>query len=143
MKYGLILWMIICCTSCSQKSIELGIVRHSSDLLHCEKVFGYSIKRLREKNEILLQTGYVDTTTETKPFETAIINYKQNEIVMVLNRRTENQNMVTESYSNDTFNIRLTYSKETIHQSSIYKGTFVIQLNHLESTYSVEGSSCF
>jgi hypothetical protein len=143
MKYGLILWMIICCTSCSQKSIELGIVRHSSDLLHCDKVFGYSSKTLREKNEILLQTGYVDTTTETKPFEVAIINYKRNEIVMVLNKRTENQNIVTESYSNYTFNITLTYSKETINRSPIYKGAFVIQLNHLESSYSVEGTSCF
>lgn len=84
--------------SCTNKKINIEIVRHSSDLLKCEKIFANNIKSIDELNKILLQTGTVDTTTEHAPIKTAVITIDKKEILLTLETSFKENNQATEIY---------------------------------------------
>ena len=70
--------------SCSNSDINIQIVRHSAELLTCDKIFADNLQAVEERNEILLQTGSIDTTDEQPPIKSAILTIGKNEIILTL-----------------------------------------------------------
>jgi hypothetical protein len=122
--------------SCSTQDIKLDIVRKTSDLLDCNRIFGYDTKRLYEENEILIQVGVIDTTTEHPPIEAAIVNIDNAEIVLNLTVDSVLNDRTIQEYSGNNYYLILDFL--TITKSS-FDGTCTIIKGKIRSTYHIVG----
>jgi len=132
----LCLFITVCLSSCSHREIQLDAVRQSSDLLHCYKVYGSSFKSIEEENEIIIQTGEIDTTDEQKPITAAIVNIKNTEVVLNLSGTKMLDGKIIEQYRNNEYTLVLSYSEES---KGIYKGLCTISSGKLMSVYNITG----
>jgi hypothetical protein len=129
-------------TSCSH-SIKIDIRRQTSELNHCENIFGNDLNSLKYENAILLQTGVVDTTDEQVPIPIAIIIVDKKEIVLKLTSRNEIANEITRAYEGEGYKLKLNYNKNiTEHNETIFKGKFFIEYKSMKSEYEIEGTTC-
>ena len=129
-------------TSCSH-SFNLDPVRQSSNILTCQKTFATSIKSLEEENEILLQTGIVDTSDEVQPVQSAIISINKTEIILNLESAHNKNDERVELYKSKGYVLTLTY-KESKNKfgNSIYEGHAEITDSNVSESYSLEGKTC-
>lgn len=134
--------LVLSLISCTTQDIKLEIVRKTSDLLHCTMVYGSDAKRIYEENEILIQVGDIDTTTEHPPIKTAIVNINGAEIVLNLDFDSILDNRTIQKYSGDNFSLTLDFStrkNENYYGSYINSGTCVITKVTAISKYNIVG----
>lgn len=140
--YKPLLLILILLVSCKTQDIKLEVVRKTSDLLHCHIIYGYDAKRLYEQNEILIQVGVIDTTTENPPIETAILNINRAEIVLSLKSDSVLGNRTIQKYSDGSYDLTLDYlteKNEGYYGSYIYPGTCTITKDKKTSKYDIVG----
>ena len=129
-------------TGCSHP-IKIDITRQSSELNHCENIFGNDLNTLKLENAILLQTGAIDTTDEQAPIQVAIVIINKKEIVLKLISHSEIANETTRAYEGGGYTLNLNYSKQVSEQNeTIFKGTFFIEYEGIKSEYNIEGTTC-
>ena len=133
--------------SCTQHNLEQDIkveeARGSSNILECDKMFGENTGTLEEKNEILLQTGLIDTTDEHLPIKGAVIHINENEIFLNFINAKSSSDSTIEAYSGEGYLITLSYTeKRNAFNSLIYVGSFIIEKDRLKSEYKIEGRKC-
>jgi len=129
--------------SCSDNSFNVQVVRHSSELLKCDKIFADNLKAIEERNEILLQTGSIDTTDEQPPIKSAIVTIDKNEVALTLIKATTLNKEIIERYEGQGYTLTLTY-QNNISQSDklMYNGKFVIENNKSKREFQVQGKNC-
>ena len=133
------------CYSCSgtNSSINVQIVRHSSELLSCDKIFADNLQAIEERNEILLQTGSIDTTDEQPPVKSAILTIDKNETILNLINVTTTNNETIEKYKGNDYNLTLIYQNANgQHGKLIYIGKFIIENSKSKREFSIEGKNC-
>jgi len=133
------------CYSCSgtNNSINVQIVRHSSELLGCDKIFADNLQAIEERNEILLQTGSIDTTDEQPPVKSAILTIDKNETILTLIDVTTTNKETIEKYQGNGYNLTLTY-QNTVgkYDKLIYIGKFIIENSKSKREFKIEGKNC-
>jgi len=137
-----ILFIMLLFVSCKTQDIKLEIVRKTSELLHCHRIYGYDAKRLYEENEILIQVGLIDTTTEHPPIEAAIVNINKTEIVLNLMLDSALDNRTIQKYFADNCYLILdflTKKNNSNYGSYTYSGTCTITKGNMTSTYQIIG----
>ncbi|MGG9961188.1 hypothetical protein [Ferruginibacter sp. SUN106] len=135
--------IILCLLTGCSRAIEIDIARQSSDINHCEIIFGTDLNTLKYENAILLQTGFIDTTNEQAPIPIAIVIIAKKEIILKLIRSNEVGNETRRLYENEDYKLNLTYKKQVEeHNEIIYKGNFSIENKGLKSEYNVTGCTC-
>jgi len=129
--------------SCSDSNLNVQIVRHSSELLTCDKIFADNLKAIEERNEILLQTGAIDTTDEQQPIKSAIVTINKIEIALTLQNSATTNNETIETYKGHGYDLTLTF-KSTIGQYNklVYTGNFTIKNSTAKREFAIEGKNC-
>jgi hypothetical protein len=140
-KYILILIIGFC--SCNQsRSIKVEAVHQTSDLLEHVKVYANTVEAIHYRNEILLQTGIIDTTSEHRPIKAAIVFINKQEIILDSVNRIIGDNIVTEVYQNKKYKLTLIYSeKKHAYYKKFYEGEFIIESNKLNTTYKIQAGN--
>jgi len=129
--------------SCSDSNLNVQIVRHSSELLTCDKIFADNLKAIEERNEILLQTGAIDTTDEQQPIKSAIVTINKIEIALTLQNSTTTNSETIETYKGHGYDLTLIF-KTTIGQFNklVYIGKFTIKNSTSKREFEIEGKNC-
>jgi len=129
--------------SCSGNSFNVQVVRHSSELLKCDKIFANNLKAIEERNEILLQTGSIDTTDEQSPIKSAIVTIDKNEIALTLIKATTLNKETTERYQGKGYTLILTYQNNSGQSGKlVYTGKFVIENSRFKKEFEIQGKKC-
>jgi hypothetical protein len=137
-------FLLICCfiDACSN-SPNIQIVRQSSNLLHCEKIFAQDLEAIEERNEILLQTGSIDTTDEQAPIKTAILRIDNADVILSLFRSYSQDNKTIEIYAGANYSLTLTYTQEKDNQGKLtYHGNFLLENNGFRKQFEIAGRNC-
>ncbi|MFT3703137.1 MAG: hypothetical protein QM802_12240 [Agriterribacter sp.] len=149
MNLKVLLLIVVFAFSCTNAStsinnnLNIEIVRHSSDLLHCEKIFADDLQSIEELNEVLLQTGTVDTTDEHAPIRTAIITVDKKEILLTFEKSHSIQRETIEVYKGSGYILTLTYEADSNNFGAlIYHGKMVVENNGNQRTFIIEGKNC-
>jgi hypothetical protein len=129
-------------TSCSH-SIKIDITRQSSELNHCENIFGNDLNTLKTENAILLQTGEIDTTDEKAPIQIAIVIIEKKEIILKLIHHIEVASATTREYVGEGYKLNLYYVRQISEQNdTTFIGNFLIEFKSIRSRYDIEGTTC-
>ena len=126
----------------TKQEIPLQVVRQSSGLIHCYAVFGYSIKKLEEENEILIQLGTMDTADNQPTKALAVIKTRDSERTLYLvNSRGDRKGEIPvtiEEYSGEGYRLVLSYSERPV-KGIDYDASCIISKGKLKSEYKLEG----
>ena len=138
---ALAIWLtLVCSTGCaSNNDIALEKVHHTSEYLNCDKVFANTRKDIIELNEILLQTGNIDTL-ENATLKAAVIHVKGKQLFLNLLSTVNQHGEITETYAGKGYKLELKYQTETLHNSIIYYGTCQVWNGKLHTKLKVEGT---
>jgi len=124
----------------TKQDISLQVVRQSSGLIHCSEIFGSSIKKLEEENEIFIQTGTMDTADEQAPSAVAVIKVNNRDITLYLQRAFTDSDQVTEEYAGEDYSLNLHYHEtEKLNNRIAFEGYCTIKNKDLRSEYGMEG----
>ena len=134
---------VLCLLTCCSHSIKVDVTRQSSELNHCEYIFGTDLNTLKFENAILLQTGVVDTTDEQPPIPVAIVIIDKKEVILKLLSQHGVENDTSRIYKGEGYTLDLTFKKQIAeHNETIFNGKFVIEYKGLKSEYHIEGTLC-
>ena len=123
--------------------MNIRSVKQSVHILSCEKVFAEDLKRMDEENEILLQTGILDTTNEHPPLRVAIVYVGKNMVTLIFEKSYKSGAEISEVYKAEGYNLRLTYEEtKNKYGNPIYNGTFVVETAKSKSEFDVMGHHC-
>ena len=140
-KFILFLIFELICSCSNYPNIQK--VKESSSLLHCEKILADNADAIDERNEILLQTGVIDTTDEKPPIRTAILNIDNKEVILTLKKSYSEKDISIEIYVGDDYNLTLSYKKkENENGISTFIGKFVIENNKYKKKFDIQGRNC-
>jgi hypothetical protein len=137
--YAAIIFTFLFSCSNTQNSIQLTTVRKTSDLIHCDKIFGKGESSLDLLNEIIIQTGQIDTTDERKQW-VAVIHIKNSELILNQTNIIISDKTTTEQFEADGYKLTLHY--DVIDRKSnynIYKGKAIIINNKKQSEFTIIG----
>jgi len=123
---------------CHTNDIQLQKVDKTSDRLECDKVFAESRKAIVEMNEILVQTGAIDTSGDTT-VRAAIIHVNDREEIVNLVKTGKAGNRSTEEYRNESYKVILHYEPNKVGFIAAYQGELEVWKGNLYSKLSVEG----
>ena len=134
---------VSCLTSGCSHSIKVDVARQSSDLNHCEYIFGSDLTKLKNENAILLQIGVVDTTDEQAPIPIAIIIIDKKEVILKLMSSQEVENNSSRTYEGEGYKLVLHYKREIMENGeAVFTGDFLIENKSQQSEYKVVGVLC-
>jgi hypothetical protein len=122
-------------TGCHKNDVNLQVVTHTSEYLYCDKVFAANRKSIIELNEILLQTGSIDTI-EDKTVKAAVINISNEEKILDLEKTYRTGKKITEIYSGKGYKLILNYEPA----GDYYTGDIQVFKGQLYSKFAIEGS---
>ncbi len=125
--------------SCKQQDIKLQVMRGTSELIHASICYGISSTKLYEENEILIQTGLIDTTDEQPPIHAAIIKVNNKEIVLTLIKDNNSENPDVKEYAGEQFHLTLKDSEKKEGNKITYESDCVITNGNLKSDYRLIG----
>ncbi|WP_245132888.1 hypothetical protein [Mucilaginibacter straminoryzae] len=108
-------------TACRQHDIALEKVSHTSEYLYCDKVFAEKRKHIVELNEILVQTGTIDTLEDTLA-RAAVIHVKGKELMLNLVKASHNGDDFEEHYVGGGYQLDLKYRHKDEYNSVNYYG---------------------
>lgn len=130
---------LTCLTGCTPlHDIELEKVHQTSNRLNCNKVFANSRKDIVELNEILVQTGSIDTV-ENAALIAAVIHVKGKELFLNQVSAVSQHGEFTETYAGKGYKLELRYQAETVNNSVTYWGTCQLWNGKLHTKFKVEG----
>jgi hypothetical protein len=118
--------------------IVLQKVTQSSNGMECDKVFSADRKSIVEMNEILMQTGTVDSA-EYAGIRSAIIHVGNKEEVLKLQKNETHGSTVTEVYIGDGYKVILNYETQQSGYITGYKGNLEVWKGKLYTKMDVEG----
>ncbi|NCD69691.1 hypothetical protein [Mucilaginibacter agri] len=134
-----ILILVICLFSCKPKNdLQLEKVFQSSDHLKCDKVFANSRKSIVELNEILVQTGVVDTSEIVGP-PAAVIHVQGKEIILNLIKGNKDGDNFNQLYAGKDYKLLLNYKAKHYDNRTEYVGYCEVWHQTLHSKFDVEG----
>lgn len=125
--------------SCHHHDIKLGVVRQSSQLMNCTKIFGNSVKKLQEENEILIQTGIFYGAKEDEDKEAAIVKIGGAERVLYLTRLSVISGEKSEVYEGDGYWLSIKYVEQKKGEATYYVGRCRVRKGLIISEYEIEG----
>ena len=136
--YTTIIILLFSC-SISQNSIQLTTVRRTSDLIHCDKIFGKAESNIDLLNEIMIQTGQVDTSDENKQW-VAIVHINKSELLLKQTNITITDKITIEEFEANGYKLTLHYHIESRKDNyNVYKGKAIITNNKVLSEYDIIG----
>src|SRR5580698_2007338 len=131
-----------CICSCTNNPV-IQKVKESSPLLHCEKVFADNSDAIDERNEIILQTGAIDTTDEHPPVRAAILTIDNKEVILNLKNQVHQKDTSIEIYIGGGYTLTISYKEQKNENgTSTFIGNFVLENNEYKKEYSIEGRNC-
>ena len=136
-KAAMLLFIIL--ASCKQRDIAIEVTRHSSELMNCTKIFGYSVKKLDEENEILIQTGIFYTPGGGDDRPAAIVKINNTDRVLYLVTEKAISGEKTEVYEGEGYYLSLRYFENNKGNSTYYDGRCRIRKGLTISEYKIEG----
>ena len=126
--------------SCQYRSIKLEVIRHSSDLMECTKIFGNSLKKIDEENEMLIQTGTYYGLNDSDDRQAAIVKIDHTEKTLYLTAEMTISGETTEVYKNDEYSLSLKYTEKKVGDNISYVGACRIKKGILMSEYPLVGT---
>jgi len=129
-------------SSCTP-SIKVDKRSASPELLECRMMFGQNIHELKLLSASFLQTGVIDTTTETPPIKVAVVMIGRKDYYLhLINTKTE-ENEIQQSYAGNGYNLILSYHENgSYNHLPKYEGKFTISDSINKAEYKVEGYKC-
>ncbi len=144
-----ILFIAAITSACHKQKIVLQKVQWLPDYFSESQHFGSSFKSLEERNEFLIVTGKIDTTTEVAPQILAVIMVDKKEIFLDLIKWEKNNGAVKRFYKGSGYELILTdrEKKDEMRITSVgipfekisYEGTAVVKHGNDESEYKLAG----
>jgi hypothetical protein len=132
-KYFIVL--IICLTGCaSHNDIQLDKTFETSQYLKCDKVFATSRDSIVQLNEILIQTGIVDTLDD-RTIKASVIHVSGKELILDLVKESQSADRRNELYAGKGYKLALNYKPN----KTGYEGDCQIWYGKLYSKIKVEG----
>jgi hypothetical protein len=128
--------LLICLSGCTaaHNDIQLEKTFETSQYLKCDKVFATSRDSIVQLNEILIQTGIVDTL-EDRTIKASIIHIKGKELILDLVKESQSGEKHNELYSGKGYKLTLNYNPVLTG----YEGECRIWHGKLYSKIKVEG----
>jgi hypothetical protein len=136
--FNLFIILFILSGCAASNDIQLEKVTETSDYLHCDKVFSNSRDSLVQLNQILIQTGTIDTADE-RSFKAAIIHIRGKEIILDLVKARQSHSERHEQYAGKGYKLELNYEPKSLANDTVYTGTCQIWNGKLHSDIKVEG----
>ena len=133
--FAFLLFLSACAAS---NDIQLEKVTETSESLHCDKVFAGSRDSIVQLNQIMIQTGTIDTTDD-RSFKAAIIHVRGKEIILDLVKASQSHSDRQEQYAGKGYKLTLNYESESLNNDTLYKGDCQIWKGKLHSNIKVEG----
>jgi len=140
-KAATVLFLIF--ASCNERDIAMEVTRQSSDMMNCTRIFGYSVKKLEEENEILIQTGKYYASGGEEDRQAAIIKVNGVDHVLYLLTEKAISGEETEVYDGDGYSLSLRYQQKERGNSIYYDGHCRIRKGIIISEYKIEGQPNF
>jgi hypothetical protein len=132
----IILFILSGCAA--SNDIQLEKVTETSGYLHCDKVFSNSRDSIIQLNQILIQTGTIDTTDE-RSFKAAIIHIQGKEVILDLVKANQSHSEWREQYAGKGYKLELNYEPKNLGNDTIYTGNCQVWQGKLHSDIKVEG----
>jgi hypothetical protein len=140
-RFKTLLWLfagyVLC--SCNREKIILDKVRYLPDYMFIKNHFGTDLKSMEERNEFILVTGTIDTTTELPPADVAVIIINKQEQVLHRNKSTVTNNGFSEQYSGNGYTVSLYYTKSNKYLFTAYEGKLMISKGLSATEYEIIG----
>ncbi len=118
--------------------IQLEKVTETSEYLHCDKVFSNSRDSIVQLNQILIQTGTIDTL-EDRTVKAAVIHVEGRELILDMVKERQLQDEHREQYAGKGYQLALNYRPKNAGSETIYNGDCQIWHGKLHSKIKVEG----
>ncbi len=126
--YLLIFLMAVIFTSIIQgcsESIPVDTISRSSEFISCQLTYGANYESLHYRNECWIQTGIIDTTSESPPIPVAIIYINKKEIILPRQSENDNDDHFTEIYADQQYTLIISCAMENDESGGrLYKGVF-------------------
>ncbi len=122
----------------ASNDIQLEKVTETSEYLHCDKVFSNSRDSIIQLNQIMIQTGTIDTTDE-RSFKAAIIHIQGKEVILDLVKAHQSHSERHEQYTGKGYKLELNYEPKNLGNDTMYIGNCEIWQGKLHSDIKVEG----
>ncbi len=96
--------------ACARPKPVLEIVRNTPNYFTNYRLFGVDPKLMNEKNEFILETGMIDTTTEHRPVNTAMIciGHKTTQLTLTDFKKAGDETFIT--YDGDGYTLILSFT---------------------------------
>ncbi|HLK29257.1 MAG TPA: hypothetical protein VKT28_11820 [Puia sp.] len=114
-------------------------MRGTSELIHARLCYGNNAKKLYEENEILIQTGLIDTTDEQPPIDAAIIKIDNKEIILTKMKETKSGNLNIKEYAGEQYHLTITDSEKKEDNETMYESDCIVTIGNLKSEYKLTG----
>lgn len=136
--YTAFVFLLFLSACAASNDIQLEKVTETSEYLHCDKVFSNSRDSIVQLNQIMIQTGTIDTTDE-RTFRAAIIHIQGKEIILDLVKSNQSHNDHHEQYAGKGYKLKLNYEPKSLANDTMYTGNCEIWQGKLHSDIKVEG----
>lgn len=131
---------LITLASCRHKTvIPLEKTQQTSEYLICDKVFSDTRKSIVEMNEILIQTGKIDTLEDTIAMG-AVIRDQGHEVILNRIRAAHKGEHYTEQFAGKGYRLLLNYDEKTVYSSLNYIGTCELWIDDKHYEFDIEGT---
>ncbi len=134
---GCLLLLCLCMTACHRHDIKLEVVHRTSDQLECDRVFAHDRKAIIELNEILIQTGTIDSYDHK--LRACIIHVAGKEVVMKLERSAKQNDNTIEEFAGEGYAVKLNYHPQQAGSDTVYVGKAHISHGADITDMTVEG----
>ena len=125
--------------SCKQRDIVIDVTRQSSDLMKCTKVFGYTVNKIVEGNELLVQTGMFNISGNRQEKQAAIVRINNIDRVLSLETAKAISGEKTEVYDGDGYSLSIRYVEKQKGNGIYYDGHCRIRKGITITDYKIEG----
>jgi hypothetical protein len=127
--------LIICLSGCaSHNDIHLEKTFETSQYLKCDKVFATSRDSIVQLNEILIQTGTLDTL-EDRAIKASVIHVRGKELILDLVKESQSDDHHNELYAGKGYKLALNYKPN----KTGYEGDCQIWNGKLHTKIKIEG----
>jgi hypothetical protein len=126
--------------SCNNDQLTLEGIRYTPEYFLNSIVWGENETAIKMKNEYLLETGVIDTTSETPPIKVAFIAMQNKTIQLNFQKQDLSSNKIIETYIGNDYTLILTKNKK-INSNDDYKALVVVSKSGLTAEYELIGKN--
>lgn len=140
MKQCMAAFFIFLLLSCNNDQLTLEGIRYTPEYFLNSIVWGENETAIKMKNEYLLETGVIDTTSETPPIKVAFIAMQNKTIQLNFQKQDLSSNKIIETYIGNDYTLILTKNKK-INSNDDYKALVVVSKSGLTAEYELIGKN--